>query len=73
MSDRPAVHILFTGGTISMRREARLRLEGTGAGNVPPAALPGIRAALRARVPVVGSSRADGPSRGASDAGQFRR
>ena len=42
----------------SLARGARgLVLEGTGAGNVPPAVLPGIRAALRARVPVVVVSR----------------
>ncbi|HUG55176.1 MAG TPA: asparaginase [Vicinamibacteria bacterium] len=42
----------------SLRRGARgLVLEGTGCGNVPPAVVPGIRAALRTRVPVVLSSR----------------
>jgi L-asparaginase len=42
----------------SLARGARgLVLEGTGAGNVPPAVVPGIRAALRARVPVVVVSR----------------
>ncbi|HLA79992.1 MAG TPA: asparaginase [Vicinamibacteria bacterium] len=42
----------------SLARGARgLVLEATGCGNVPPAALPGIRAALAARVPVVLVSR----------------
>jgi L-asparaginase len=42
----------------SLARGARgLVLEGTGAGNVPPAVLPGMRAALRAGVPVVVVSR----------------
>ncbi len=42
----------------SLARGAQgLVLEGTGAGNVPPGVLPGVRAALRARVPVVVVSR----------------
>ena len=42
----------------SLARGARgLVLEATGCGNVPPAALPGLRAALAARVPVVVVSR----------------
>lgn len=42
----------------SLARGARgLVLEATGCGNVPPAALPGLRAALAARIPVVLVSR----------------
>jgi len=42
----------------SIARGARgLVLEGTGCGNVPPAAMPGVRAALAARIPVVLVSR----------------
>jgi L-asparaginase len=42
----------------SLKRGARgLVLEGTGCGNVPPGAVPGIRAALGAKVPVVLTSR----------------
>jgi L-asparaginase len=42
----------------SMSRGARgLVLEATGCGNVPPAVLPGLRAALAGRVPVVLVSR----------------
>ena len=57
------LHVLGAGADdallrASLARGARgLVLEGTGAGNVPPAVLPGIRAALRARVPVVVVSR----------------
>ncbi|HUL79628.1 MAG TPA: asparaginase, partial [Vicinamibacteria bacterium] len=57
------LHLLAAGSDAgllhaSLARGARgLVLEGTGAGNVPPAVLPGIRAALRARVPVVVVSR----------------
>jgi L-asparaginase len=53
------LHVLAAGSDdallrASLDRGARgLVLEGTGAGNVPPGALPGVRAALRARVPVV--------------------
>jgi L-asparaginase len=47
----------------SLARGARgLVVEATGAGNVPPAALPGLRAAVGAGVPVVVVSRcAEGP------------
>jgi len=42
----------------SMARGARgLVLEATGCGNVPPAAMPGVKAALAARVPIVLCSR----------------
>jgi L-asparaginase len=42
----------------SMARGARgLVLEATGCGNVPPSVLPGLRAALAARIPVVLVSR----------------
>jgi hypothetical protein len=57
------LHVLAAGSDdrllrASLASGARgLVLEGTGAGNVPPAVLPGIRAALRARVPVVVVSR----------------
>ncbi|HEX9189726.1 MAG TPA: asparaginase [Vicinamibacteria bacterium] len=60
------LHVLAAGSDdallrASLDRGARgLVLEGTGAGNVPPGALPGIRAALRARVPVVVASRCAG-------------
>jgi len=60
------LHVLAAGSDdrlirASLAHGARgLVLEGTGAGNVPPAALPGIRAALRARVPVVVVSRCGG-------------
>jgi len=62
------LHVMATGvddGLIraSLARGARgLVLEATGAGNVPPAVLPGLRAALGAGVPVVVVSRcAEGP------------
>jgi L-asparaginase len=57
------LHVLAAGSDAaslraSLARGARgLVLEGTGAGNVPPGVVPGIRAALRARVPVVVVSR----------------
>ena len=57
------LHLLAAGSDAaplhaSLARGARgLVLEGTGAGNVPPAVVPGIRAALRAGVPVVVVSR----------------
>jgi L-asparaginase len=57
------LHVLAAGSDDALLRASLARgvrglvLEGTGAGNVPPAALPGIRAALRARVPVVVVSR----------------
>ena len=57
------LHLLAAGSDAgplrdSLRRGARgLVLEGTGAGNVPPGVVPGIRAALRAGVPVVVVSR----------------
>jgi L-asparaginase len=57
------LHVLAAGSDdaplrASLARGAQgLVLEGTGAGNVPPAVVPGIRAALRARVPVVVVSR----------------
>ena len=57
------LHVLASGSDdrllrASLASGARgLVLEGTGAGNVPPAVLPGIRAALRSRVPVVVVSR----------------
>jgi len=57
------LHVLAAGSDDSLLRASLARgarglvLEGTGAGNVPPAVLPGIRAALRARVPVVVVSR----------------
>jgi L-asparaginase len=57
------LHVLAAGSDdrllrASLASGARgLVLEGTGAGNVPPAVLPGIRAALRSRVPVVVVSR----------------
>jgi L-asparaginase len=60
------LHVLAAGSDellirASLARGARgLVLEGTGAGNVPPGALPGIRAALHARVPVVVVSRCGG-------------
>jgi L-asparaginase len=42
----------------SLARGARgIVLEATGCGNVPPAAMPGVKAALAARVPVVLCSR----------------
>jgi L-asparaginase len=62
------LHLLAAGSDAallhaSLARGARgLVLEGTGAGNVPPAVVPGIRAALRSRVPVVVVSRCpEGP------------
>jgi L-asparaginase len=62
------LHVMATGvddGLIraSLARGARgLVVEATGAGNVPPAVLPGLRAALVVRVPVVVVSRcAEGP------------
>jgi L-asparaginase len=62
------LHVMATGvddGLIraSLARGARgLVVEATGAGNVPPAALPGLRAAVGAGVPVVVVSRcAEGP------------
>jgi L-asparaginase len=62
------LHLLAAGSDdallrASLARGARgLVLEGTGAGHVPPAALPGVRAALRAGVPVVVVSRCpEGP------------
>ena len=57
------LHLLAAGSDAaplrsSLARGARgLVLEGTGAGNVPPGVVPGIRAALRAGVPVVVVSR----------------
>ena len=57
------LHVLAAGSDDSLLRASLARgarglvLEGTGAGNVPPAVLPGIRAALRARVPVIVVSR----------------
>lgn len=57
------LHVLAAGSDdrlvrASLASGARgLVLEGTGAGNVPPAVLPGIRAALRRRIPVVLVSR----------------
>jgi L-asparaginase len=57
------LHVLAAGSDAALLRASLARgarglvLEGTGAGNVPPAVLPGIRAALRARVPVVVVSR----------------
>jgi L-asparaginase len=57
------LHVLAAGSDDRLLRASLaggargLVLEGTGAGNVPPAALPGIRAALRSRVPVVVVSR----------------
>lgn len=57
------LHVLAAGSDdrllrASLAHGARgLVLEGTGAGNVPAAVVPGIRAALRARVPVVVVSR----------------
>jgi L-asparaginase len=57
------LHVLAAGSDdrllrASLASGARgLVLEGTGAGNVPPGVLPGLRAALRARVPVVIVSR----------------
>ena len=42
----------------SLARGARgLIIEGTGCGNVPPAAMPGVRAALAERIPIVLVSR----------------
>jgi L-asparaginase len=57
------LHVLAAGSDAaplraSLARGARgLVLEGTGAGNVPPGVVPGIRSALRAGVPVVVVSR----------------
>ncbi len=57
------LHLLAAGSDAaplldSLSRGARgLVIEGTGAGNVPPGVVPGIRAALRAGVPVVLVSR----------------
>jgi len=57
------LHVMATGVDdalirASLARGARgLVLEATGCGNVPPAALPGIRAALAGRIPVVVVSR----------------
>jgi L-asparaginase len=57
------LHVLAAGSDdrlvrASLASGARgLVLEGTGAGNVPPGVLPGVRAALRSRVPVVVVSR----------------
>jgi L-asparaginase len=45
----------------SLDRGARgLVLAATGAGNIPPAAVPGVRAAIAARIPVVMVSRCGG-------------
>jgi L-asparaginase len=57
------LHVLAAGSDAALLRASLARgarglvLEGTGAGNVPPAVLPGIRAALRAGVPVLLASR----------------
>jgi L-asparaginase len=57
------LHVLAAGSDDRLLRASLaggargLVLEGTGAGNVPPGVLPGIRKALRARVPVVVVSR----------------
>jgi L-asparaginase len=57
------LHLLAAGSDASPLRASLARgarglvLEGTGAGNVPPGVVPGIRAALRAGVPVVVVSR----------------
>jgi L-asparaginase len=62
----------------SLARGARgLVLEATGAGNVPPSALPGVRAALAGRVPVVLVTRCAGgrvlPAYGYEGGGQMLR
>ncbi len=62
------LHVMATGVDDSLIRASLARgargivVEATGAGNVPPAALPGLRAALAAGIPVVVVSRcAEGP------------
>ncbi len=60
---RVDLHVMATGSDdallrASLARGARgLVIEGTGAGNVPPLAVPAIREALKAQVPVVITSR----------------
>jgi L-asparaginase len=57
------LHVMATGVDDALIRASLARgaqglvIEATGCGNVPPAALPGIRAALAARIPVVVVSR----------------